>query len=310
MGQQRLFNPKDSPEPAVAPSPHVQDITHAFSEAAENLDAYTKSLSRLQAACRRLAAPETWMSPAKCKAVLEELATRIEEQQQPPDWPAGLLGKAEEAVRRLEQSLLRGAVSELERRCQAESLTFQCISRSDFEYRVGPMTVTLDPPKGSSRISYSREYVADAVLDPEKIWKELVLGTKSLQSAYGGAEPFFKELLLAYRGLLGEKGAKFGERVEIVDLPGRISARRQPRRFWSDPTGQKFHPVSRAMLAFGLDRLIREKGLVQGGHRLRLGSATMDSTKKKIDVLYLEKGQSGGQFYLTLWFERTSEKDS
>jgi hypothetical protein len=32
----------------------------------------------------------------------------------------------------------------------------------------------------------------------------------------------------------------------------------------------------------------------------------MDSTRNKQDVIYLERGQAGGQYYLNLWFEEDS----
>jgi len=309
MDQQRLFNPQGS-ESSTPDSSNDTEIVLAFGDAVRRLDAHASSVARLQTLSRKLADPSTWTDPSKCKALVADLRERLRFEAPPAGWPEDLLERAETALRGMEQNILRNAVAELERRCAGENVPFQCVSRQDLEYRVGPMTAAFDPPAGACRVSYAREFVAATALDPDKIWKEIARGIQTLRDGYRDAGTFFEEILVAYKGLLGEAGLKFGDRIELADIPGRMSARRQPRKYWADPEGQRFRAVSRAMLAFGLDALIREKGLSQGGFRLRLGSATMDTTKKKIDVMYLEKGQSGGQFYLTLWFERTSETSS
>ncbi|MBU1701471.1 MAG: hypothetical protein KJ970_19420 [Candidatus Eisenbacteria bacterium] len=303
MGQGEIFDPNEEVNPPH-PTGDNQNLAGDFNQAVENLTSMRKVIANLEKLCHKLGSPEIWAQPSRCREAVDQLAEITPQIQNLPILPDGLLQRARDASRQVEHALLKRTIDGLEEACRTAGVSFQCISRPSHEYRTGTFTLVMDPASGRVRIGYARELMVETPMETGIIWNELHRCIQELKKGFRDSEFFFKELLAVYKGMLGEKGRKFGERVELADLPGRLTARRLSRSFWKNPRPGAFHPITRAMLAYGLDQLILNRALGQDGFRLRLGSATMDTTKKKADVLYLEKGQAGGQYYLTFWFEK------
>lgn len=172
------------------------------------------------------------------------------------------------------------------------------------EVRVGEATVLLKLDRGTAEVRYAREPLATVPADAEAIVAEVRRQIGALAAASPEPPALFDQLVAAYRALIGRRGLAFGDRVELVDLLPELFVLRQPDAFWKKQDPKRLQPVSRAQLAWDLDRLQRARALTRNGLRLVLGTATGGSTAKKAQVLFLEAGSAGGQYYLTFAVRR------
>jgi hypothetical protein len=176
-------------------------------------------------------------------------------------------------------------------------LAFQQLTAD--EVRLGEATVALRLDQGTAEVRYAREALATVPADPAAIVAEVRRQLQALASASPAPEALFDELVGAYRAVLARRDLRFGERVELVDLLPELFVVRQPASFWQRPDPKRLRPVTRAQLAWDLDRLQQARTLARNGMRIVLGTATGGSAAKKAQVLFLESGGAGGQFFLT-----------
>ncbi|MBD3336867.1 MAG: hypothetical protein GF355_15245, partial [Candidatus Eisenbacteria bacterium] len=224
----------------------MKEMQSEFLKAADRLDALCKDLTRAEKLVRKLAADETWNHPPRCRRCLDSLEEFGDESTATGFPPPDLLARARQAVDRLEHERLRTLIQELEARCRTADLPFQTVSRQNLEFRAGPLTLTVSLPKDQAQFSYAREPLGVCEAHPDAVWEALQSNLAGLTTAYGEAASFFAGLLRAYRGLLGETGRSMGGRVELADLPARLTVQRHKRAFWRNPQPRSFQPVTRA----------------------------------------------------------------
>jgi hypothetical protein len=181
-------------------------------------------------------------------------------------------------------------------------LAFQQLT-SD-EVRVGEATVTLRLDQGTADVRYAREVLATVAADGPAIAAEVRRQLAALAEASPEPAAIFDQLSSAYKALLARKDLRFGERVELVELLPELFLLRQPAGFWAKPDPKKLRPMTRAQLAYDLDRLQQARALSRDGLRVVLGTATGGSAAKKNQVLFLESGGAGGQYFLTFAMRR------
>ena len=185
---------------------------------------------------------------------------------------------------------------------EAAGVGFQQLGASPPTVRLDPFTVELDFKKGEAEISYSRLELATVPLDAEQILREHGRLLASLESADFEPADYLKSVFEAYRRTLSGQGAKWGERVDLVDLLPELAFLRQSERFRKDPTRETFKPYGKVRFAYDLARLRKARQLEHQGARLTLGTATLGSTRQKDRVLFLEEAGQG-QFYLSIAFQ-------
>ena len=220
-------------------------------------------------------------APALAPDALERLERGVEERAVP--WRLERLGAIQKAV-------------------EAAGLRYARITAR--EVRIGPMSVSVDFEKGEARVAYARETLSVERADPDVIVEAIKEHHKALRR--GDPEPrvIFEDLHTAYRTCLARRGGGDGDRVPLVALLPELFVVRQSDSFWNKPGPKSFTSVTRAQLAFDLDRLQRARALQMNGRRVVLGSATGGSAAKKREVLFLEAGPAGGQFYLSFAMQR------
>ncbi|PIE25238.1 MAG: hypothetical protein CSA62_01455 [Planctomycetota bacterium] len=191
--------------------------------------------------------------------------------------------------------------------CKERGLSVTALAEQPPTFSLAGLGLVLDFDKGVAEISYGRERIDRMPLKTSELLERCQALHAQLEATWPGAEPFFTQLLGAYRARVGREGKAFGDRVELVDVLPELSLSFAPdaARKASPTAGGKAPTLTlltRAEFAWLLDRLAREGALAQQGLRLELGTATGGSTKDKKRVLFLEAGMGGGQYYLSLRF--------
>ncbi|MGE0491071.1 MAG: hypothetical protein AB7S38_17825 [Vulcanimicrobiota bacterium] len=249
-----------------------------------------------------LSRPEVLASPAKLKAVLEKFS-RLEAglpalDQAMREWSSALDQWRREQERQLPLAFGR----QLKEAAEAANLVFRIETSEPPCYRLEPFTVEPHFSKGVARLCYARLALGECPLDPAEI---LAARARFLESLDKGPEPqvFFERLYTAYRKTLAGAGRRLGERVDLAELLPDLALAMQPSKFFADPVRDNYKPYGRVRLAYDLARLKKAGLLEHQGKRVTLGTATIGTTKKKDQVLYLEGPGGKGQYYLSLAFQ-------
>lgn len=211
------------------------------------------------------------------------------------------LARAERSLERAVADWRMGFLGRLSAAAEAAGVPLQRLTTD--EVRLGRATVSLALDKGQATVCYAREALETVAADPKAIVEAARRGVAALDDDRS-PEVIFDALAGAYRALLGRRGSEPGARVELVDLLPELFLARQSKAFWNKQDPRKMTAVTRAQLAFDLDRLQRGRMLERNGARIVLGTATGGSAGKKDRVLFLETGGAGGQYYLTFALRR------
>lgn len=190
-------------------------------------------------------------------------------------------------------------IKNLRELCAERGISFSPVASG--EYRLGDFTLVPDYAKGKCALSYARLAAGETSVDSEAALKAMLSAAEALNSKNFDAAVFFDNLASAYRRALGSK--PFGERVDIAAILPEMAFLHQDRKFFANPVKETFRPYTRVQFAWDIARMKQAIGLAHGGLRLNFGAATMNTTKNKDNVLYLEAG-GAGQYYLTLWFTK------
>lgn len=288
------------PDPSLEPS---ADLDALLASALEAQAAY----KRLEKLIRDGLKPQALQDLRKARDLGGELA-----RWEPP--PSDLAGRLGETSARLErwvakQERQRPRLFGRRLREAAEAAGVGCspLTSDPPEFRLEPLTVALDYRKGVAELRYARLPLLEVELEPEAILEGRRRMVEALEGRGWDAEAWFDRLLEAYRRRLASLGRPVGERVPLVDLLPEVAFLQQPERFCKDPSRDHFQPYGRVRLAYDLARLRRRGMLRRNGMRLSLGSATLGTTRRKDDVLYLEEEGGRGQYYLTAWFVEEGE---
>lgn len=279
-------------------SAEPEELRVEFGELAASVKEFGRDVEKLRKALDGLADSETWQNPTarkRCVQVLRDAASFEVPQVK------SLLESLQPALREHRVRLRERFFADLEARLHEEGTSMRKIGDQPPVYDLSGLTLTLDFEKETASLSYAREEITKVPLDADLVLHAREELQGALQEGWCGSEAFFEALLSAYRARLGREGKPPGERIQLVKLCTELGVEYANRGLW--PSKQKgLRTFERVELAFCLDLLAREGKLQQGKHRLELGTATGGSTKDKKQVLFLEAGMGGGQYYLSLRF--------
>lgn len=114
------------------------------------------------------------------------------------------------------------------------------------------------------------------------------------------------ELFEAYNRVLKLTEKPIGTRTIIVDCYRELIMVRQPASFRKTPSKQKFLDYPKTHFAYDMMQLRRSQQMVFDGHRLNLGTATIDVGSDSARAMFLATDANEGQFIQHLYF--TKEK--
>jgi hypothetical protein len=119
-------------------------------------------------------------------------------------------------------------------------------------------------------------------------------------------DELLRELFEAYQRVLKLTGKQMGARMSIVDCYRELVLVRQPVSFRKNPSKQSFHDYPKPHFAYDMLQLRRRQKMAHEGHRLNLGTATIDVGSDTTRAMFLATGATEGQFIKDLYF--TTEK--
>ena len=119
-------------------------------------------------------------------------------------------------------------------------------------------------------------------------------------------DDLLKEIFEAYLRTLKLAGKQMGARMGIVDCYRELVLVRQPLSFRKTPSKLSFVDYPKTLFAYDMLQLRRRHKLNYEGHRLNLGTATIDVGSDTTRAMFLATGATEGQFIKDLYF--TAEK--
>jgi hypothetical protein len=246
--------------------------------------------------------------PHKNAVALHEATALLE---QPPAELAlpNSYGKLVKQVRALADEKL----SELE-------FTFARDLREVFEEQgvklVGPPTELIadlfvirpDLRKKQVQITFSRQPVTKGAikLDVERVVTAYQRARKEICERKVDYNELLGELFEAYTRTLKLMGKAVGARAVLVDCYRELVLVRQPLGFRRTPSKSSFVDYPKTQFAYDMLQLRRQHSLVHDGHRLNLGTATIDVGSDTTKAMFLATGATEGAFIKDLYF--TAEK--
>lgn len=168
--------------------------------------------------------------------------------------------------------------------------------------------IKVDMRRKQVDMTFSRQPVTDkkiklnveqVVAVYERARKEICERNVDLNSLLG-------ELFEAYNRVLRLSEKPIGTRTIIVDCYRELIMVRQPASFRKTPSKQKFVDYPKTHFAFDMMQLRRSQQMIFEGHRLNLGTATIDVGSDSARAMFLATDANEGQFIQHLYF--TKEK--
>ena len=155
-------------------------------------------------------------------------------------------------------------------------------------------------------MTFSRQPVTD---------KKIKLNVEQVVAAYERAKKdicernidlntLLGELFEAYNRVLKLSDKPMGTRSIIVDCYRELIMVRQPASFRKTPSKQKFLDYPKTHFAFDMMQLRRQQQMVYDGHRLNLGTATIDVGSDSARAMFLATDANEGQFIQHLYFTK------
>lgn len=168
--------------------------------------------------------------------------------------------------------------------------------------------IKVDMRRKQVDMTFSRQPVTD---------KKIKLNVEQVVSAYERARreicernvdlnALLGELLEAYNRVLKLSDKPVGTRTIIVDCYRELIMVRQPASFRKTPSKQKFTDYPKTHFAHDMMQLRRSQNMMYQGHRLNLGTATIDVGSDSARAMFLATDANEGQFIQHLYF--TKEK--
>lgn len=168
--------------------------------------------------------------------------------------------------------------------------------------------IKVDMRRKQVDMTFSRQPVTDkkiklnveqVVAVYERAKKEICERNVDLNSLLG-------ELFEAYQRILKLSDKPLGTRTIIVDCYRELIMVRQPASFRKTPSKQKFLDYPKTNFAYDMMQLRRSQNMIYQGHRLNLGTATIDVGSDSARAMFLATDANEGQFIQHLYF--TKEK--
>jgi hypothetical protein len=165
-----------------------------------------------------------------------------------------------------------------------------------------------DLRKKQVQITFSRQPVTKGAvkLDVERVVAAYQRARKEICERKVNYDVLLGELFEAYTRTLTLSGKPLGARAGLVDCYRELVLVRQPLGFRKTPSKASFVDYPKTQFAYDMLQLRRQHSLVHEGHRLNLGTATIDVGADTTKAMFLATGANEGAFIKDLYF--TAEK--
>lgn len=161
-----------------------------------------------------------------------------------------------------------------------------------------------DLRKKQVQISFSRQSVTKGTikLEVERVVTAYQRARKEICERKVDDDELLGELFEAYQRTLKLNGKQMGWRAGIVDCYRELVLVRQPLGFRKTPAKSSFVDYPKTHFAYDMLQLRRSHHLLHEGHRLNLGTATIDVGADTTRAMFLATGATEGQFIKDLYF--------
>ncbi len=161
-----------------------------------------------------------------------------------------------------------------------------------------------DLRKKQVQITFSRQPVAKGAvkLDVERVVAAYQRARKEICERRVDYDALLGELFEAYTRMLKLNGKQVGWRAGLVDCYRELVLVRQPLGFRRTPSKSSFVDYPKTLFAYDMLQLRRGHSLVYEGHRLNLGTATIDVGSDTTKAMFLATGANEGAFIKDLYF--------
>lgn len=168
--------------------------------------------------------------------------------------------------------------------------------------------IKVDMRRKQVEMTFSRQPVTEKKikLSVEQVINAFERAQREICERSVDANELLEDLFEAYQRVLKLMGKQMGARASIVDCYRELVLVRQPLSFRKNPSKQSFRDYPKTHFAFDMLQLRRRQKMTHQGHRLNLGTATIDVGSDTARAMFLATGATEGQFIKDLYF--TTEK--
>jgi hypothetical protein len=168
--------------------------------------------------------------------------------------------------------------------------------------------IKVDMRRKQVEMTFSRQPVAAKKirLNVEQVVAAYERARRDIRERKVDLDKLLQELFEAYQRVLKLTGKQTGTRTSIVDCYRELVLVRQPFAFRKHPSKQSFLDYPKTHFAYDMLQLRRRQKMTHEGHRLNLGTATIDVGSDTARAMFLATGATEGQFIKDLYF--TTEK--
>jgi hypothetical protein len=166
--------------------------------------------------------------------------------------------------------------------------------------------IKVDMRRKMVEMTFSRQPVTDKKikLNVEQVVAVYERAKKDICERNVDLKTLLGELLEAYNRVLRLSEKSIGTRTIIVDCYRELIMVRQPASFRKTPSKQKFVDYPKTHFAFDMMQLRRSQAMNFDGHRLNLGTATIDVGSDSARAMFLATDANEGQFIQHLYFTK------
>ncbi|MBS1811874.1 MAG: hypothetical protein JST84_27180 [Acidobacteria bacterium] len=162
-----------------------------------------------------------------------------------------------------------------------------------------------DLRKKQVSITFSRQLATKPIkLEVEKVVSAYQKAYKDICERKVDYAELLAELYEAYVRVLKLSDKKMGTRISILEVFRELVIVRQPLAFRKDPNKGRFVDYPKTHFAYDMLKLRQHQQLTHEGHRLNLGTATIDVGADSSKAIFLATGATEGAFIRDLYFEK------
>ena len=236
------------------------------------------------------------------------------------------LVKLQQAAAQLDDPTLDAATAafeaETQRALDALAFDFARDLKESFEARgervegrpprlsVGPLVLEIDAAARKARWFYGKEALTNPLpLSLQAIMRAYEQQRRAIVQRESDTQGLLAELYRAWSAEIeGRTRRPAGNRLNLVEIYGKVVMNRQSARFWNAPSRATFKDYPRAHFVRDLTRAQGQPTVTVDGarYRLRLGTATKSQADNASRSIWLPSGDSAldGDYYSDITFEQ------
>lgn len=178
------------------------------------------------------------------------------------------------------------------------------------ELVAGLFIIKPDVRRKTIEMTFSRQSVTSKKikLDVEQVFAAYTRAYRDICERKIDYDALLREIYEAYARASKLADKPTGARMGIVDCYRELVLVRQPLSFRRTPSKLSFVDYPKAHFAYDMLELRRRHKLTYDGHRLNLGTATIDVGSDSTRAMFLATGALEGQFVKDLYFTQEKEK--